>query len=495
MTIPPAMVSEVPLDALAGDVLDQHDFRPIDEAQYQEVVLQIPGGQTEEEVEKRLINEARQIGLESSDAIHPQFSIARYVDPFPTPSSSRFNPDTLPSTSTNPSFAHQKTTSSPPTISSSNELRSSMHSAASLSTRPTSHGSNDGSFKATIPSQAPRSRYFHHSNISSSRNWPISRERRATLTQLKQAFGKFPHFRRRSNVSASIIVPSSPASPETRSTTPGADNRKSHDIQAHSGNMTPLPDNSTSNVDSEAIMKSFNCAQIQQLRSVHQAQRDRFLAFKTKTLESLCNRHNEVKARRKSEYEEIEKNINEQNIQEASRLEEIQLNAELDLVDDLQRERQRLEICIRHMEGYFNTPSPFSPTDDAKASPQAQHQRQFTQKERNHLQQKYRERDQMDTLHASRIKVLRDIQERKYLEVMSKLEKNASETAQANGKSFQDLVGRCNDETTAVNMWFIDRQQHLLARWMLEEAIVRKNLETDTGISYAPLPLLSFLEQ
>ncbi|EGC41702.1 conserved hypothetical protein [Histoplasma capsulatum var. duboisii H88] len=472
----------------------------INQRQYHEVVLQIPPDQTEEDVERELIGIAQEIGLDISSDMHPQFDISRYANYFPA-SSSHFHFGSPPLTSTSYCYGNNNVISSPPTLSSSNEIAGSMYSTTSISTRPTSPGSVLEQ-PCTLPALS-RPRQFHRSSLSSSRNRPGSCEKRVRFSNFRLSFGKFPHFRRRS--AAAVQSPASPAWFDTRPITPGPDNLQAQCSQAKLGKLMPQHNNSASinhsnEEDNPAMMETLNCPQLQKLRSVQEAQRDRHLAFKEDTLESLYLRHEESKSLKRREHQRIERDIDDQNIQEANRLEELQLDAELDLVEELRRERQTLEIRIHHMEGYLAA-SPQHPQswlldNDMEDPPPIQpRHRHVTQKDRDHLLERYRERDRMDTLHMSKIKVLRDTQERKYQETMSRQEKKASKVADINEKDFQNLVSRCNNETTVTSTWFLSQEQHLKTRWMLEEAIVRKRLENDTGIYYIPLPIISFSEE
>ncbi|OJD15003.1 hypothetical protein ACJ73_09020 [Blastomyces percursus] len=497
MDIATAMTTESFPQSFVENGIEPSSYPPVDQHQYHEVVLQIPSGETEEDVEKELISIAQGIGLETSNAIHPQFDMSRFANHFPN-QSSHFNLESSPLTSTSCCYANNNNASSPPTISSSNEIAGSMYSTTSISTRPTSHGSvaeQSCISPVTTPGRC------HRSSLSSVKQG--SRERRVKFSSFRLSFGKFPNFRRRSAAAASS--PTSPVWPETRSITPGLDHPQFLDSQSKLGNQTPQSSNNPSlnrsnNVDKRTMMQTLNCPQLRELRSVQEAQRDRYLAFREETLETLYLRHEESKSSKRREHEKVEGEVNDQNMQEANRLEELQLSAELDLIEELRRERQTLEMRIRHMEGYLSNAPQNSQSRlpnnyiDNNSNIQQPH-RQVTQKDRDHLFEKYRERDRMDTLHISKIKVLRDTQERKYLETVSKQEKKAGKVAQVNENAFQNFVSRCDNETAAANAWFLSRKQHLKVRWMLEEAIVRKRLEINTGISYAPLPVISFSEE
>lgn len=141
------------------------------------------------------------------------------------------------------------------------------------------------------------------------------------------------------------------------------------------------------------------------------------------------------------------------------------------------------------MEGYFKTPSLSAAASKRNSQPTS---RQFTQKEKDALQQKYKERDSIDTLHAARIKVLRDRQERKYQEAVRRMERHSEETAQANRKHLQDLDEHCEDERAAAQSWLHQKKKKLKLKWTLEENILRKRLELQTGESYATLPPILF---
>lgn len=157
------------------------------------------------------------------------------------------------------------------------------------------------------------------------------------------------------------------------------------------------------------------------------------------------------------------------------------------------------------MEAYFNTPAPVSSgggddddddgedeDDDSKNPHSAPSQRQYTQQHRDRLQQKYHERDSIDTLHEAKIKVLRDKQVKQSEEAARKMEREAAEFAESNGQRYRELEEQCRDEEAATLEWFETRQKRLVARWALEEAVLRKKLELETSVVYGPLPALSF---
>src|SRR5690606_16524959 len=97
------------------------------------------------------------------------------------------------------------------------------------------------------------------------------------------------------------------------------------------------------------------------------------------------------------------------NQKDAVRLEERHLSAELSLLEDFEREKQSCHTRIRHMEAYCTTPTPpATPQSDRSQSVENLPVRKITKQQKDRLSQGYYERESMDSLHESRIKVLRD---------------------------------------------------------------------------------------
>lgn len=146
------------------------------------------------------------------------------------------------------------------------------------------------------------------------------------------------------------------------------------------------------------------------------------------------------------------------------------------------------------MEAYFKTPTPDSEADFGTNLEHNCSRRLYTLEERDRLRQKHHEWDSMDTLHKSKIKVLRDTQTKRYGDTTRKMEKEINELAEANSQLCHDVEKRCQDEVLATLAWLETRQKRLTTKWTLEEAILRKRLELETNLVYGPLPLIFFEE-
>lgn len=178
-------------------------------------------------------------------------------------------------------------------------------------------------------------------------------------------------------------------------------------------------------------------------------------------------------------------------------MEERQLEIEIDQSKEFDKAKRHSEIRIRHMEGYFHTPSPpQSPTlgsdtvSDTAAARRAS--RTVTQRQKEQLAQEYHDRDSMNQLHDARVKVLRERQERQLQETTARLENELEALITRNTDSIADLERDHQREEQEILQAFDGKKSKLRWRWNIEEAILRKKLQQRDGKPYGPLPTISF---
>lgn len=168
--------------------------------------------------------------------------------------------------------------------------------------------------------------------------------------------------------------------------------------------------------------------------------------------------------------------------------------AELTLLEDFERERQSCHTRIRHMEAYCtNTPSPpATPQSDRSQSSEFPPVRRITKKQKDRLSQGYYERESMDSLHESRVKVLRDKQERQYQNALRRMERELGQLVNANKQDRQALEKHCQSQHEEIVAALEAKRERLKWRWSFEKMIARKRLELKTGESHGPLPGITF---
>ena len=166
-------------------------------------------------------------------------------------------------------------------------------------------------------------------------------------------------------------------------------------------------------------------------------------------------------------------------------LEHRQLSAEVDLRKGLEVEKKACDTRLKHMQAYCNP----------KSNVQGMPRREVTKSDYQQLEQQYHLRNTMDTLHASRINVLREKQAKQLERVAAKQEAELERVEQEFEQKNIDLDYQFRAEEVALKDEFAARQRRLVRRWDLAEAIERKKLEIETGDDYAQLPAIEWSDR
>jgi hypothetical protein len=176
-------------------------------------------------------------------------------------------------------------------------------------------------------------------------------------------------------------------------------------------------------------------------------------------------------------------------------MEERQLEIEIDQIKEFDKAKRHSEIRIKHMEGYFHTPSPpASPAlgSETGSDAAARSNRTVTRRQKEQLAQEYLDRDSMNQLHDARVKVLRERQERQLQETIARLQNELEALINGNTDSIADLERDHQREEQEILQAFDSKKNKLRWRWNIEEAILRKKLQQRDGKPYGPLPTISF---
>jgi hypothetical protein len=162
------------------------------------------------------------------------------------------------------------------------------------------------------------------------------------------------------------------------------------------------------------------------------------------------------------------------------------------LVDEFELAKRAILIRLRHMEAYVQNPTP-PPTPEAgnstvSADEQNLPERKVTDRDYHNLAQQYRERDAMETLHRSKIEVLRGKQEKALEAFIAKKDRELlllkAEHAQA-VKTTDDMQAQ---EEERMNDEFSERRRRIERRWRLQACVERTKIERITGLKYADVP-------
>jgi hypothetical protein len=272
-------------------------------------------------------------------------------------------------------------------------------------------------------------------------------------------------------------------------------------------------------VDDEALKRSIECKDLLNLRMAQLDEKARFLEFQTSMLVQLRSQRESIKAQRRGEHEKIlaEQSrkvgprrhslagnlmglTHAQNDRSLEDLEARQLEEEMKLQKEHELEKRTVMVRLRHMEAYCQNPSP-PPTPVHPASGRLSTdssvlpERKVTDKDYHSLAQQYRERDAMDTLHASKINVLRGKQKKAVENLMRK-----------KGRELERLEATQGNELAAVDQDFATQEANLRlalgvkrarleARWRTQALIERTKMEHATGLKYGPMPDVLAVEE
>jgi hypothetical protein len=162
------------------------------------------------------------------------------------------------------------------------------------------------------------------------------------------------------------------------------------------------------------------------------------------------------------------------------------------LVDEFELVKRAILIRLRHMEAYVQSPSP-PPTPETSTSTRHSDEhnlpeRKVTDRDYHNLAQQYRERDAMETLHRSKIEVLRGKQEKALEAFVAKKDRELLLLKVEHAKIIKATDETQAQEEEGMNDEFNERRRRIEARWRLQASVERMKIERITGLRYAELP-------
>lgn len=301
-----------------SDVREFDDINAIDQARYCKAVFDNDDDQIEDIIEAKLIEEARQCGLDIPERDYTRSAPPKNPDD-PIPSDTTTAVTTTSSTTRNSisgsndiSIDNLAVSLSGTTMSSlvENMEPRSLASIASFSTRPTSYSSNEGKI-AIAPGQLPKRR----NNSRSSSLMQFAYNDKRVMQGLKHAFGKFPAFRKRKNeLAVAAATPPSLEGENEKKLEVDKDNKL---VEHKPSTPTPTQDEKPaaepySVAQTAAILRSQENAELINMQSSQAELRDRHLMFEKEVFDALQKHHRRVQEERKLQHVRAEKETYEQ---------------------------------------------------------------------------------------------------------------------------------------------------------------------------------------
>ncbi|MCJ1362015.1 hypothetical protein MMC16_001117 [Acarospora aff. strigata] len=234
--------------------------------------------------------------------------------------------------------------------------------------------------------------------------------------------------------------------------------------------------------DPAATRRSLESEQLKNLRSEQLKDRSQILEVQQEQRGELCAKLESQRVQVMSSFQQQEHNMKERHRQAVLIMEDRHLSAEADLHRTLELQRQACETRLRHMEAYCNSPTAIEgmPT------------RTVTDKDFRGLAQQYHVRDSMESLHDSRINVLREKQAKQLECVFARQGEELANLTEQRHSELAEIESTFNQRVAEDNLAFDDKRRKFARRWSLAEAISRRRLEIETGEKHAPLVPISW---
>ncbi|KAI8957287.1 hypothetical protein F5Y11DRAFT_360955 [Daldinia sp. FL1419] len=229
----------------------------------------------------------------------------------------------------------------------------------------------------------------------------------------------------------------------------------------------------------EAARRSHTCDEFRVLREEQMKEMERFRVFERRSKWLMWTRHAHAKLALMEKHSAAIERMNERHCKTSTNLEDRQVAAEMELRSALEQSERNVRIRLKHMEAYC---------DGLGKKPDGNMpSRIVTERDLRELGQQYNVERNMKQLHQAKINVMRDRQAKALEELLERQESEMSKLIEKNGKELERLESDFADEEEALTATMTQRRASLQNRWELEMEVMRKELENDKGVSYAPM--------
>lgn len=237
----------------------------------------------------------------------------------------------------------------------------------------------------------------------------------------------------------------------------------------------------------EAERQTRNNGDFSDMAKTQKQELTRFLEFFEEGREHMRSRFVEQRKAMLQQHVGDEEKMKEKHAKSISQLEDRQVAAEMDLRNTLEASARSVNIRLKHMEAYcdgLGRNSGSSSPDSASMQPQ----RVVTERDLRELGQQYNIRDGMERSHQAKINVMRDRQAKRMEELIDRQETEYENFLNQNRNELDELAAQAAHEEEVLASTFSSRRAKLVRRWELAIEILRKELEAQDGVKYAPIP-------
>ncbi|KAK5016989.1 hypothetical protein LTR16_002549 [Cryomyces antarcticus] len=211
------------------------------------------------------------------------------------------------------------------------------------------------------------------------------------------------------------------------------------------------------------------------LRTQQEEERDRFVLWASRQKRDLFALRERRRQELQDKQEKSKDDLLERQFETFSKIEDKHVSAELDLRRAHEQEHRNCAIALRHMEAYCKGLSlDGTPTDRA-----------VTDQDRRELEKQYWTRDHLEAKHSSAINVLRGEQAMRLKLRQRNQEAEVAQLERTQVKDVRALEQTLVREEQELEDAITKRKTRLTVRWDVQTEIMRKDLEKQTGVSFA----------
>ncbi|KAF5616970.1 ariadne-2 [Fusarium sp. NRRL 52700] len=236
----------------------------------------------------------------------------------------------------------------------------------------------------------------------------------------------------------------------------------------------------------EAEERTRSSADFSHLAEMHRQELGRFLEFAKQCREHLRTRFVEQKSSMMKRHAELKESMKEKHARAVSQLEDRQVAAEMDLRNTLEASERSVRIRLKHMEAYCDGLGRNGANSSLRSD--SQPHRVVTERDLRELGQQYNIRDGMERSHQAKINVMRDRQAKHMEELIDRQEAEYETLLERNRQELVELHAQAVLEEETLAHTFTARKSKLVRRWELAIEVLRKELEDQDGVKYAPIP-------
>ncbi|KAH7185596.1 uncharacterized protein B0J16DRAFT_137108 [Fusarium flagelliforme] len=237
----------------------------------------------------------------------------------------------------------------------------------------------------------------------------------------------------------------------------------------------------------EAEERTRNKENFSEMAKTQQREMVRFLEFFEHGREHMRSRFVEQRKATLKRHIDEEERMKEKHVKSVSQLEDRQVAAEMDLRNTLEASARSVNIRLKHMEAYCDGLGRNSGSSSPDSTGTQPH-RVVTERDLRELGQQYNIRDGMERSHQAKINVMRDRQAKRMEELINRQETEYEDFLDRNREEFDELAAQAAREEEMLSSNFSARKAKLVRRWELAIEILRKELEAQDGVKYAPIP-------